>query len=133
VIVDINRRPREALALAIGKAGGGAAPPGKVIAELMFGFWRYLTSKAHEKSLWVPYLHRAFPPGTDRQRDVDQRVGRLHEFRNRVVHHEPLLNADVQGRREDLLAVARLLGTEIYEFIGTTSQLPSLIAARPTQ
>ena len=75
VLVDINKRRREDLAQAMEKAGGSAAPPGKVIAELMFGFWRYLTSKAHEKSLWVPYLHHAFPPGTDRQRDVEPARG----------------------------------------------------------
>lgn len=130
--VDVNKRRREDLAQAIEKAGGLTAPPGKVIAELMFGFWRYLTSRAHEKSLWIPYLHRAFPRGTDRQRDVDQRVVRLHELRNRVVHHEPLLSADLQGRRDDLLAVAELLDTNLHRFIVATSTVPQLLAARPT-
>lgn len=131
VFVDINRRPRAALAQAIENAGGQTAPPGKAIAELMFGFWRYLTSKAHEKSLWVPYLHHAFPRGTDRQRDVDQRVGRLHELRNRAVHHEPLLSADLQGGCRDLLAGAELLDVNLHGFILATSTVTQLLAARP--
>jgi hypothetical protein len=34
-----------------------------VVAELSLGFWRYLSVKRHEKHLWVPYLHHAFPAG----------------------------------------------------------------------
>ncbi len=56
--VDVNLRTRESLHRAVDSAGGPAAPPGKVIAELMFGFWRFLSSSAHEKSLWVLSLHR---------------------------------------------------------------------------
>jgi len=40
--------------------------PGKTIAEIMFGLWTYLFSDLHEKTIWVPYRHKAFPPGTDR-------------------------------------------------------------------
>lgn len=71
--VDINGRSREILDAAVSKARPGA-PVGKVIAELPFGFWRYCTSAGHEKALWVPYLHHAFPAGTSR-RDVDERLG----------------------------------------------------------
>lgn len=60
---DVNARSRAALDRARHDAGGPEAPPGKVVAELMFGFWRYLSSAAHEKTLWVPYLNRGFQPG----------------------------------------------------------------------
>jgi hypothetical protein len=95
--VDVNRQPRELVNRAVHAAGGEGAPPGKVIAELPFGFWRYLSSAAHEKTLWVPCLHTAFPERTDR-RDMDRPIGRLHQLRNRVAHHEPLLRTDVQAR-----------------------------------
>jgi hypothetical protein len=72
-----------------GRPGPGA-PPGKVIAELTFGFWRYLSTTAHHHPLWIPYLHTAFRPGTSRQA-VDGPVDRLHQLRNRIAHHEPLL------------------------------------------
>jgi hypothetical protein len=35
---------------------GASAPVGKVISELQLGFWRYLTSSAHEKTLWFPMV-----------------------------------------------------------------------------
>lgn len=128
---DINRRPREILDAAVQAAGGRSAPPGKVVANLAFGFWRYLSSKAHEKSLWVPYLHVAFSPKTNRS-DVDARVGRLHELRNRVAHHEPLLGTNLSLGLEDLLWVAGRLDSSISQYISFSTDVPALIASRPT-
>lgn len=61
---DENYRTRKNVDDAIRRCGYSKASSGKVIAELSFGFWRQLTTKAMEKSIWVPYLHHAFPSGT---------------------------------------------------------------------
>lgn len=128
--VDVNLRTRESLLRAVDSAGGTAAPPGKVVAELMFGFWRFLSSSAHEKTLWVPALHRAFTPGTDR-RDVDRPIGRLHDLRNRVAHHEPLLRSDIAGRVADAVAVASLIDSDLGQHLTTTSRVTHLLSQRP--
>jgi hypothetical protein len=127
---DINRKPREIVDAAVATAGGNSASPGKVIANLSFGFWRYLSSKAHEKTLWVPYLHAAFPPKTNRG-DVDARVGRLHGLRNRVAHHEPLLSTDVLAGLDDLLWVAERLDPSIAQYISASTDVRALDGNRP--
>jgi hypothetical protein len=128
--VDVNRKSRGIIETAVRDAGGPSAPPGKVIANLTFGFWRYLSSKAHEKGLWVPYLHTAFPPKTSRS-DVDARVGRLHDLRNRVAHHEQLLSTNLVARLEDLLWVAERLDPSLAQYISATTDIPSLDGSRP--
>ena len=40
--VDVNSKPRDSLRHAIVNARGRTAPPGKIVAELMFGFWRFV-------------------------------------------------------------------------------------------
>ena len=63
----------------------GAPPlPGKIVAELGFGFWRFLLARRYTASLW-PALRPAFPylPGPDR-RLLEAPVARLHVGRNRV-------------------------------------------------
>ncbi|MFD4790554.1 hypothetical protein ACFWN1_26580 [Streptomyces sp. NPDC058459] len=82
--VDINDKPRRAIDSARSRYGV-QAPPGKIIADLSLGLWRYLSSSAHEKTLWVPHLHRAFPAGTNRG-TVDRAIGDLHGLRNRAAH-----------------------------------------------
>ena len=129
--VDINRRLRETLDHALRDAGGMRAPAGKVIAELTFGFWRYLSSSAHEKTLWVPALHHAFPPGTDRQRDVDGVVGRLHALRNRAAHHEQLMATDVPGRLSDIVGLAKLIDPKLSQYLAATTSVPRIAVARP--
>jgi hypothetical protein len=128
--VDVNRQPRALLQQALLAAGGSGAPPGKVVAELPFGFWRYLSSAAHEKTLWVPCLYRAFPAGTDR-RDVDRPVGRLHQLRNRVAHHEPLLRTDVAERLDDLTRLASVINPELSHYLAATTTVSSWLDHRP--
>ncbi len=35
--------------------------PGRVIAELNLGFWRFLLAKRYEETLWTGTLRHAFP------------------------------------------------------------------------
>lgn len=127
--VDINSIPRSSLERAIREAGGPTAPPGKVVAQLTFGFWRYLTSAAHEVTLWRPALHHAFPSGTNRM-DVDMRIGRAHKLRNRIAHHEPLLALDIQAIHDDLLHVAGLISPDLRDYIEQHSAVPEILDGR---
>jgi hypothetical protein len=105
-----------------------------VIAELTFGFWRYLSSAAHEVPLWRPYLHRA---GTSRIA-VDAPVTRLHRPRNRAAHHEPLLHRDrtsdlmqlatghLTDGYGDLLVVAGRISNDLQAYIAAHSSCPTI-------
>lgn len=127
---DMNEKPRRDVEKAVAKAGGPSATAGKVVAELSFGFWRYLSSSAHEKTLWVPLLHHAFPVGTNRA-DLDAKVGRLHDLRNRMAHHEPLIGVNLTDRMVDLLDVADLIRPELAVHLKATSRVPALSSAKP--
>ncbi len=129
--IDSNRAPRDQIYHAVTEAGPGA-PPGKIIAELSFGFWRYLSIAAHHHPLWIPYLHKAFTPGTSRQ-TVNRPIGRLHKLRNRVAHHEPLLRQDLISRYDDLLTLTGLISPDLRAYVSANSQMPRLIAQRPTR
>jgi hypothetical protein len=128
--VDVNERARQGLLEARRHAGPGA-PHGKVVAELMFGFWRYLSSSAHEKTLWVPYLHRAFPPGTRRRQDVDEPIAALNRLRNRAAHHEHLLTEDLPARHRELLALAQRMDADLGRHLHRVSMLTEQLTAWP--
>lgn len=139
---DVNETSRKLLAEAIKNAtpkvkrsaGSGKHPSapssGKVIAELSFGFWRYLSARRHHDPLWVPYLHLAFRAGTDR-RDVDRHVERLHRLRNRVAHHEPLLALDLKQCWKDVQDLATLISPQVAAYITANSSVSRLLSARP--
>ncbi|MDO4665851.1 MAG: Abi family protein [Actinomycetaceae bacterium] len=122
--IDLNTRNRASIDDAKRRIRSQHPTPGQVIAELPFGFWRHLTDTAHEKTLWVPYLNRAFPKGTDRKQ-VECRLTLINQVRNRASHHEPLFTS---ARRNELLkaqhaivTLAQLLLPELADHIQTTS------------
>jgi hypothetical protein len=70
---------------------GKIPTPGKIVAELPFGFWTSLFGKSHTNTLWRPSLHRAFPYGKVQRQDISQRLTRLRKLRNRIAHYEPIV------------------------------------------
>lgn len=129
---DVNYRTRKSVDDAIRKCGYRHANPGKVIAELTFGFWRQLTTKAMEKSVWVPYLHKAFPRGTSRSR-VDAQITAVNMLRNRIAHHEPLFTstADPSIIHADMMDCLLLLSPDVHAHVSQTSKVSQTLAAMP--
>ena len=126
---DENETPRDQIAYARRSAGIGA-PPGKVVAELMFGFWRYLSISAREVPLWRSYLHHGFMTGTSRAA-VDGPMSRLHRLRNRVAHHEPLLRQNLPARRHDVADLLGCISPDLQRYVVAQSTWAAVESQRP--
>ena len=91
----------------VGHLPGSNPRPSAVIAELNFGFWRYIVSARYEQSFWVPALDHAdwTIPGSSppaRRLRLDKNIRVLHKLRNRIAHHEPFFAPTTfigQGKR----------------------------------
>lgn len=73
---------------------------GKVLAELNFGFWRFLVANRYLHTIWIPTMNSAFPnlgghPGR-RRKIVEHSIERLWFLRNRIGHHEPIHAREVE-------------------------------------
>ena len=119
---------------------GGSLPEvhGKVIAELSFGFWRYLCEPPYLTSLWVPALASSFPlhpsAGNPRQvrTEVADRMQRLHFLRNRIAHHEPIHRRNLSRDHANLLELAGWICSDCHAWIATNSRTLTVLAARPS-
>jgi hypothetical protein len=83
----------------------GDETPGRIVAELNVGFWRYLLAGHYDRTLWRATLHHAFP-GERRRRVVHDAAEVLHRCRNRLAHHEPIFNKPVEDIHFTVLALA---------------------------
>ncbi|NJE80493.1 nuclear transport factor 2 family protein [Olsenella sp. SW781] len=92
---DANALNRSLIAEA-GRGSRGRLGPDSTIANLSFGFWAHLTDKAHERALWIPYLHHAWPAGTNRA-TLDSAIRSIGICRNRIAHHEHLFDPKDDG------------------------------------
>ncbi len=125
-----NARTHRDIAIARDNAGGAGAPPGKVIAELTFGFWVFLAARRHEPLVWLPHLAHAYPSGT-RRVQLHNGLSDLLNARNRVAHHEP---ATVPSGREIVRRIrghARYVSPELAQHIDATSTVEQMIRDRP--
>jgi hypothetical protein len=112
-------------------ANGRPETPGRVVAELPLGFWRFLLSGRYERSLWLPCLRDAFPgiDGRGMRRDVHEAMRELHLLRNRIAHHEPIHNRPLGMLHERALTVAEWICPVTRQWMAGRSRVPSLLSA----
>lgn len=89
-LLDVNIANRKAISQAQSRAHD-ANDPDQVISNLMMGFWAHLTDRSRERDLWIPYLHSAWPAGTNRAK-LNRTIYAINKLRNRVAHNERLFN-----------------------------------------
>lgn len=95
---DSIKKIQEAKAILLRR--GEEISKSKIIAELSFGFWVNLFKKPYSKNLRIQNLKKIFlnlPPIKEKiiNREVlYKQLNHIRNFRNRIFHHEKVLNKD---------------------------------------
>lgn len=129
-VTGSDRRTHRDLEVARSAAGGLAASGGKVLAELTFGFWVFLTSSRLSATLWEPHLEHVYPARSVRGK-VHHGLDELRRARNRVAHHEPIRVAELNDLTRRVRRYARYVSPELADYIDDTSDVPRLMRSRP--
>lgn len=136
--IDLDKRGQSDLRRASVRARDrrdSHASHGKTVAELNFGFWRFLAARRYYTYLWVPALHEAFPFGPaqfrTRQESVERALGRLSQLRNRAAHHEPVHERDLIADLELASETASWIHPIAGAWITSTSMIHAVNKARP--
>lgn len=142
---------------------GDPKTQGKLVAQCMFGFWRGLLDKGDHigkhprrvrcnyEVLWRGVLDKAFPGGRAEARAEGKRwnreyalavVSRIKDLRNRVAHHEPLVNgfpltgqqarSTAEEAYDDIVRLAAMLDRDLKSLLQATSQVSAELANRPS-
>lgn len=123
-VLDIAKANRRA------QDKGKRVSQGQLVAELNFGFWRFLIAKRY-MNLW-PDLASAFPHAPDRrQATLEQPIARLHGFRNRLAHHERVWSEPLTDLYDDMAAVLGYVNPDVRDWVVTTSRVQATLALRP--
>ena len=130
---ELEQHARDDVARVKQRLGRARAPllPGKVVAELPFGFWRFLLARRYTATLW-PVLRGGFPHlGGSNRRLLEEPVTRLHVLRNRVAHHEPLLAEPIADRYQNLLTVVAAVEPQLSAWVDGHSHVLAALSRRP--
>lgn len=132
---ELDNRARRDIAKARRRVKAKRKEPteGQVLSELSFGFWRFLFAKRYAASLW-PDLAGGFPGAPDRARTTIERpVTRLHEFRNRLAHHERVWNQPLKDRYADITALLSYIDPDLADWVTTGCRVPATLADCPIE
>lgn len=120
---------------------GEGATHDDVVAQLMFGAWVKLIrpvsrteSAGRQQRLWRDTLRHAFPnaPGDDAGRiAIGKQLETLRRLRNRVAHHDNLLEVDVRHRMNGMLSVLATIDDEYPSLAASKSTLRRLAREDP--
>jgi len=58
-------------------------------------------------------------------------MARLNPFRNRIAHHEPIINASIAERHDDLIELARLIDEDAAQWVRARSSVIEILQWRP--
>lgn len=102
----------------------------RVIAGVSFGFWAGLFSKTYEE-LWRHRLRLAFPNGAITRKDLTQPMRSIQAFRNRVAHHDCLLNQPVRERYDEMIRISGWIDADAATWLEGQSAVVALLASKP--
>ncbi len=109
---------------------------GKVIAELKFVFWQKMFTARHDERLWEPQILTLFPTapqtGAAALRDrIYNDLEVIRKMRNRLSHHEPIINRDLARDLAKMLDLIELRSSSTAAWVRTMERASSLLRERP--
>lgn len=102
------------------KRQGKPVAPGRIVAELTFGFWTaFFNKRLAQNRDAIRLMARTFHAAPKSQRDMrslNRRLTRLRELRNRVFHHERIIHwADLDSRHSAMLETIGWISVELQD------------------
>lgn len=111
--------------------------PGRVVAELSFGFWCGLFNRyyEHNKYLWPSLIKPVFPrlPSALRGiRTIEAALNDTRELRNRVFHHEPVWHWHDLATKHDLARrLVHGIAPSVGALLADLDRFSEVLKARP--
>ena len=113
-------------------ARSGQLTSGRITAELNFGFWVKMLLPRHEAVMWTD-LRAWFThlPTNVIYDDLHERCDAIREFRNRIFHHEPILNRDISKEHSQIMELIGWLSPDKAAWIKPYSRVMTVMRAKP--
>jgi hypothetical protein len=114
---------------------GRLRPQGKetrhqIIAGLSFGFWSGMLGRRYE-DLWRVALRHAFPGSSGARKQVAVAVEAVRKFRNKLAHHDSMLNVDVPFEVRRVMQVAEFVSHDAAAWLRSVDRSGEVYRSRP--
>ena len=104
----------------------------QIVSELNFGFWRFLFAKQYRTTLWPLAGKYAFPNLEPSQiPELSHAMGQLHNLRNRIAHHEPIHQRNLEKDFSECLWIIGGVSEVTKEWVERNSRVAEILRNRP--
>jgi hypothetical protein len=116
------------------KDNGNTVAPGRMVAELHFGFWTGFFNKLHAQTgvgYFVTKNVFTYAPKTERDMSrLDTRWNRIRTLRNRVFHHERIIHwKDLADQHADIIETIGWISPELREMAEALDRFTTIHSA----
>ena len=104
----------------------------RIVSELTFGFWRFLLTSKYRTTIWPILSNGALSRVEVGYEEMFlARVGRAHDLRNRIAHHEPIHRRKIDRDLLDCLRIVSAICPESADWVRQRSRVLDLLESRP--
>lgn len=109
-----------------------ALTPGRMVAELPFGFWVSLLGYGndYETRLWRPALSRAFPNYQGLRKRLHRDLDYVRMLRNRIAHHEAIYERHLAADYETIMRLIGYICPETAAWVARHDRVRAVLARR---
>jgi hypothetical protein len=101
-----------------------------LVTKLTFGFCVSLVSRAYDRTLWVPTLHRAFPHYCGRRDALHAELKEVLGLRNHVMHHEPIHQCDLKADHDIIYRLFDYMSPDLATVVRQVDQVQHVLWLR---
>lgn len=106
--------------------------PQRIVSELSFGFWRYLLTSKYRTTIWPILCNGALSRVDVGYEEMFlARVGRMHDLRNRIAHHEPIHTRRIDRDLLDCMRILSAICPETADWVHRRARVEALLENRP--
>lgn len=107
--------------------------PGRVVAELPFGYWVTLFSNKYDQSVWRMGLAGLFPKHLRQRAPIHENLDRLRTLRNRIAHHEPIFQRHLDHDLKRIRQIVGCLDAKVLQWLEHHETASTVLAAKPSE
>lgn len=107
----------------------------KTIPELPFVFWQSMFTSRFDADIWNKQLNTIMPNAENKnvaqlRREIYEDLDTLRQLRNRIAHHEPIFNRDLEADHQRLHKIIAYRSFEVSGWVAGWQRINKLLQSR---
>jgi hypothetical protein len=107
--------------------------PDEMVSRMSFGFWVATLAPQYKPKIWSKHLMAAFPylPSGTTQQVIYARANKALELRNKIFHHEPLIDRNLLVYHSELMELLKWICPKSQLWIKAHCSIPTVARNKP--